>query len=698
MIALLTGHSKARRLVYTTLLLVFFPGLNLLMGWGKVLAQGTDSILFHYAVERIDTHAVWFTMKAPLPKGLHLYSLITDPEKQVGSFLKFDTVLRSRIRGGVSEAYISTGGWDSALSVPIHYFTDSVVWRQKLNIADTDSLLIKGSLIYLGRAHGQYVSDESSFRVYVHKTGSSPGSAPTPGPTIDLGHTPSPSLWWTFLLAFGGGLLALLTPCVYSMIPVTVSYFTKKSSTRKQGIRNALTYALSIVLIFTGLGFLITLIFGPTALNQLSTNWIANLVFFGLFVVFGLSFLGGFELRLPSSWINGTDSKASKISVGGIFFMALTLVLVSFSCTGPIIGNLLVLASRGSILGPLVGMFGFSAALGLPFALFAFFPGKLHVLGKAGGWLNALKVSLGFLELALALKFLSNADLMKGWRMLDRDVFLCAWIVLFGLLGFYLLGKIKLHHDDELPSNDFGRPYLTTTRLVLAIAVLIFTLYLIPGLWGAPLKGVSAFLPPMGTQDFSLSNAPTGARIREGQNDTALKYDDTPVKYDEAPIKYAEQMKMYEPQVVAQLHLRTYYDYNQALAEARKEHKPLMLDFTGINCSNCRKMESEVWSDPQVLQRLRNDFVIASLYVDARNIDLQESELYQSPASHKQIDNLGDKNADLQISRFGTSSMPCYYFLGTSEQPLTNNGYGYDPDIKKFAALLDSVVNKFHQS
>jgi thiol:disulfide interchange protein DsbD len=443
-------------------------------------------------------------------------------------------------------------------------------------------------------------------------------------------------------------------------------------------------YAASIVIIFTLLGFLITLVFGPAALNNLATNWIANLVFFALFLIFGISFLGAFEINLPSSWMNRSDARAGTTSFIGIFFMALTLVLVSFSCTGPIIGNLLVLAAKGSYLGPLVGMLGFSVALALPFALFAFFPSKLNILGKAGGWLNAVKVTLGFLELALALKFLSNADLVKGWRILDREVFLSLWIVIFGLLGMYLLGKLKLHHDDELPKNDFGLPYLTVPRLMFAILSLSFTIYMVPGLWGAPLKGIGAFVPPLGTQDFiSTSGAqrPVGGSEHAGSVSSGLP----------APVKYHDRMRMYEPEVVTTYGMTTYFDYDEALAVARKVGKPLMIDFTGINCVNCRKMESEVWSDPEVMRRLKEDFVIVSLYVDVQDIELPERAHYYSEALSKKVTTLGDKNADMQVTRFQANSQPYYFFVDGNEQRLVPEGYGYDPNIPKFIRLLEAA-------
>jgi thiol:disulfide interchange protein DsbD len=470
------------------------------------------------------------------------------------------------------------------------------------------------------------------------------------------------------------------------MIPVTVSFFTKRSKNKTEGIKNAISYSVSIVIIFTLLGFLITVIFGPTALNNLATNWIANLIFFLIFLIFGISFLGAFEIALPSSWGNKADSKASTGSFLGIFFMALTLVVVSFSCTGPIIGNLLVIAARGSYWGPLVGMFGFSLALALPFALFAFFPGKLNVLGKAGGWLNAVKVTLGFLELALALKFLSNADLSKGWRILDREVFISLWVVIFMLLGIYLLGKIKFSHDDELPKNDFDIPYLSVTRLFFAMASFSFAVYMIPGLWGAPLKSISAFLPPMGTQDF-IANASSKTVSFENTSSAA----ELP-----RPVKYYDQMKKYEPEVVVQYGMTTYFDYDEALGVARKLHKPLMLDFTGINCSNCRKMEGEVWSNPEVMKRLKENFVIVSLYVDVQNIDLQPSEQYFSKTLNKEITTLGDKNADLQVTQYNANVQPYYFFLDANENRLEPEGYGYDSNVEKFKNMLDDVVAKYN--
>lgn len=625
--------------------------------------------------QRVNDQQVLVTIKAEIPNGVKLYGIKKSDADALYSTIDFDSSAKIYISEKVKEVGVAHFENDMSVNATVNYFSDSVLWQQNIKAGLADSFSLKGVVNYLYKKGEEYLPGEKQFKIVVE-------------PQHNLNDTSNQqinkSLIWIFLTAFGGGLLALLTPCVYSMIPVTVSFFTKRSKSKSEGIKNALYYSGSIILIFTLLGFLITLIFGPAALNNLATNWLANLIFFAVFVLFGVSFLGAFEITLPSSWANKADSKAGMSSFMGIFFMALTLVVVSFSCTGPIIGNLLVLASKGSYWGPLTGMLGFSIALALPFALFAFFPSKLNVLGKAGGWLNAVKVTLGFLELALALKFLSNADLVKGWRLLDREVFISIWIVIFILMGLYLLGKLKFHHDDELPKNDFGYPYLTVTRLVFAITALVFAVYMIPGLWGAPLKGISAFVPPMGTQDFNASSgkiSPATASFAASE--------------DFHPSKYYDQMKIYEPEVVTKYGMTTYFDYAEALEAARKQKKALMLDFTGINCVNCRKMEGQVWSDPAVMQRLKEDFVIVSLYVDVQNIDLPEKEQYYSKSLGKQVETLGDKNADMQVTKFGANTQPYYFFIDANENKLVEEGYGYDPDIQKFINLLQTVKEEY---
>ena len=655
----------------------------------NVFSQDSSAIKFSYSTERINDSEVVLSIKGKIPSGIKLFALQKSPEEILYSSIHFDSSVSSRLHDSVYSKEKVQTAHDAALKSNVHFFTDSVNWQQIIKAAPTDSFLVKGAVNYLYQQGSEYPSKKDEFEVFVlpvHSAESSNNKSAQLSQINDGGTVATRSLTWIFFTPFAGGLLALITPCVYSMIPVTVSFFTKKSKNKSEAIRNAFTYSLSIVVIFTLLGFLITVIFGPAALNNLATNWIANIIFFLVFLIFGISFLGAFEISLPSSWGNRADSKASTGSFMGIFFMALTLVVVSFSCTGPIIGNLLVIAARGSYWGPLIGMFGFSLALALPFALFAFFPQKLNVLGKAGGWLNAVKVTLGFLELALALKFLSNADLSQGWRILDREVFISLWIVIFVLLGFYLLGKLKFHHDDHLPKNDFDIPYISIPRLFFAIASLSFAVYMFPGLWGAPLKGISAFVPPMGTQDFnSSSSLRTVSYDKNDSSSASLPH----------PVKYYEQMKIYEPPVVVQYGMVTYFDYDEALAVARKVHKPLMLDFTGINCVNCRKMEGSVWSDPEVMKRLKDNFVIVSLYVDVHKVHLQPNEQYYSESLGKKVTDLGDKNTDLQITKYNANTQPFYFFLDAKENRLEPEGYGYDSDVQKFKNMLDDVVAKY---
>jgi len=645
--------------------------------WGA--AQDSLPVKITPSFERTGPEEVTVVLKLDIKPGVKVFGLAKDSAAQLFSSFVFDSTAE-KLRSGKPLQSSNLKKETNPELGEVEFFQDSAVWKQQLKISSGDSAFLKGTATLLYQNGESFEPVEVPFRINITSD-----VAVTSG-VANTNEQPARSLIWIFLSAFGGGLLALLTPCVYSMIPVTVSFFTKRSKSRAEGIRNAFYYSVSIVVIFTLIGFLVTLIFGPAALNNLATNWIANIVFFAIFLIFGISFLGAFEITLPASWSTRADSRASTGSFWGIFFMALTLVIVSFSCTGPIIGNLLVLASKGSYYGPLVGMFGFSLALALPFALFAFFPSKLNLLGKAGGWLNSVKVTLGFLELALALKFLSNADLARNWRMLDREVFLSLWIVIFLLLGLYLLGKLRFHHDDDLPKNDFGHPYLTVTRLFFAIGAFTFMVYMVPGLWGAPLKGLSAFLPPMGTQDFNSAKSQAMAAGGSSSNNGALPH----------PQKYYEVMKKNEPDVVVNNGLVTYFEYEEALEVAKKTGKPLMLDFTGINCINCRKMEGQVWSDPRVMQKLKDEFIIASLFVDVHHgVDLPPAQQYYSEALKKQVETLGDRNTDIAVTRFGANTQPYYFFLDGSEKRLIQEGYGYDPDVDKFLRHLDAAIAEF---
>ena len=457
-------------------------------------------------------------------------------------------------------------------------------------------------------------------------------------------HTQGDMSWiYIFVTGFLGGLLALFTPCVWPIIPMTVSFFLKRSKDKKKGIRDAWTYGASIVVIYVALGLAITLIFGASALNALSTNAIFNILFFLMLVVFAASFFGAFEITLPSKWSNAVDSKAeSTTGLLSIFLMAFTLSLVSFSCTGPIIGFLLVqVSTTGSIVAPAIGMLGFAIALALPFTLFALFPSWLKSMPKSGGWMNVIKVTLGFLELAFALKFLSVADLAYGWRLLDRETFLALWIVIFALLGFYLLGKIKFPHDDD--DNKVG-----VTRFFMALVSLAFAVYMVPGLWGAPLKAVSAFAPPMQTQDFNLY-----------KNEVHDKFD----------------------------------DYDLGMEYARLNGKPVMLDFTGYGCVNCRKMEAAVWTDPKVSDLINNDYVLITLYVDNKT-PLTEPVKIVENGTERTLRTVGDKWSYLQRVKFGANAQPFYVLLDNQGKPL-NKSYAYDEDIPKYIEFLQTGLENY---
>ena len=468
-------------------------------------------------------------------------------------------------------------------------------------------------------------------------------------------------LWTIFFLAFIGGFAALLTPCVFPMIPMTVSFFTKQSGTREKGIANALIYGFSIIVIYVLLGSLITGIFGADALNALSTSVLFNIIFFIVLVFFATSFLGAFEIVLPNSWANKVDRQAGKSGIIAIFFMALALAIVSFSCTGPIVGTLLVeSASKGGI-APIVGMLGFSSAIALPFMLFAMFPGWMNSLPKSGGWLNTVKVSLGFLELALAFKFLSNADLVVQAHLLEREVFLIIWIVIFGAWALYLFGKLTLPHDSPLT-------HLSVGRLYMAIFVSIFTVYLIPGLWGAPLKIISGFPPPM-----TYSESPNGIGT-SGGNTTAA-------------IALPEHAHSGPHGIIA------FHDYEHGLAYAKKVGKPILLDFTGHACVNCRKMEDFVWSKPEILSILKDKVVLVSLYVDDKR-ELPKEEQYVSKETGKEIVTIGNKWSDYQITRYKNNAQPYYIILDSAGKDISKP-VGYTPDVEEYKKWLEDGISKF---
>lgn len=470
------------------------------------------------------------------------------------------------------------------------------------------------------------------------------------------------SFFGFFLLAFLAGLAALLTPCVFPMIPMTVSFFTGRGNKFQ-----ALMYGFSIIAIYTIIGAILAPLMGPETANHLSTEWIPNLIFFSVFIVFGLSFLGLFEITLPGTFINKVDQQAEKGGFTGVFFMAFTLVLVSFSCTGPLVGSILVSSAGGEFLKPIVGMFAFSLAFAIPFTLFAFFPNWLKSLPKSGGWLNTVKVVLGFIEIALAFKFLSIADQAFHWHILDREINLAIWIVITVLIGVYLMKGFRLPGDTGKDAED---KTVSVLRISMAIIVFTFTVYLIPGMWGAPLKALAGYLPPMSTHDFDL----LGANRKDKPNEIC----DVP--------KYADFLHLPHG-------INGYFDYKQALACARQQHKPLFIDFTGHGCTNCREMEARVWSDPQVLKRLKEDYVVVALYVDDKT-ELPESEWYVSSYDKKTKKTIGKQNADLQISNLNNNAQPFYVLVNTNEDVLVSPK-PYDLSVENFVKFLDEGKKKF---
>jgi len=478
------------------------------------------------------------------------------------------------------------------------------------------------------------------------------------------------TLWDTFLQGLVGGFIAFLMPCIFPMVPLTVSYFTKRAGSKAKGIGQALIYGASIIIIYVAFGLFITLVFGSTKLNELSSSGTFNFVFFILLVVFAISFFGAFEITLPSSFVNKIDQKADNSKgFGGIFFMAASLALVSFSCTGPIIGTLLVQASsKGDILAPAIGMFGFALALAIPFTLSAVFPGFMP---KSGGWLNSVKVCLGFLELALALKFLSAADLVWHWDLFDREVFLVLWIVIFTLLGLYILGKIKFSHDSDVP-------YVSVPRLFIAIFSFAFAMYLVPGLWGAPVNILSGIAPPLNTQDFILGGSTTSAPSSASSSDfpATVKYNDV----------------LHPPRG-----FNAFFDLDEGMAYAKKTGKPILIDFTGHACVNCRKMEDLIWVNPEVGSLIKDKYVLIQLYVDERSVKMPPEKVHQSKILRTITDDLGRWNGDFQATNYNSNSQPFYVLTDQSLVPLVSP-QGAIFDAKEYAAYLQSGLDKFNAS
>jgi thiol:disulfide interchange protein len=622
-------------------------------------AQIHNPVKWDYAIEDNE-----FVFTVTIEKGWHVYSQNNPPDDgPIPTSFNFEANDKLELIGKPAEGKPHKE-FDPNFQIELAFFSDKAVFRQKAKALGDAPFKVKGFLDYMVCDDKMCLPPEMiDFEFEVDPKTFVAGTSDTED--SEDGKTP----WGIFIAGFLGGLLALLTPCVFPMIPLTVSFFTKQSKNKAKGVANAIIYGLSIIGIYVLLGFGVTKIFGADALNALSTNVWFNLAFFVLLVVFAISFLGAFEIRMPSSWINKADSASDKGGLVGIFFMAFTLSLVSFSCTGPIIGTLLVEAAvNGGYMGPIVGMIGFSSALALPFALFAAFPGWLNGLPQSGGWLNSVKVVLGFLELALAFKFLSNADLVVQAHLLTREVFLVIWIVIFLLMALYLLGAFRFAHDSPVK-------HITIPRLSFAMLALFMTIYLIPGLFGAPLKIISGFPPPM-----HYSESPKGV----GYQPPVIQYSGE--KMDVEAVKRAEGCPH---------SLNCFKDYEEGLAYAKEVGKPVLLDFTGHACVNCRKMEDNVWSDPEVLTRLRNDFVLISLYVD-EDIKLSEEEQIQVTIGDrtKTLRTIGNKWSYMQTVRFGTNSQPYYVILDHNENQLGESA-AYDSDIQKYVNWLDTGLTMF---
>ena len=599
--------------------------------------------------------------KATIEEHWHVYSMNLPVETMTQpTEFAFDTLKGVELVGKVVEPKPITQ-FDPVNQEELSWFENEVTFTQKVRLTKSEGVVI-GAVNFMACDDEKCLAPE-----WVDFEFKLSGEVATSGTSDAVGVDRS----WIgiFIAGFLGGLLALLTPCVFPMIPLTVSFFTKQSKTRAKGVTNALIYGAFIVFIYVVLGFLVTITFGADALNALSTNVWFNLFFFVLLVVFAISFLGAFEITLPSSWVNKADQASDRGGLIGIFFMAFTLSLVSFSCTGPIIGTLLVEAAvNGGVLGPIMGMTGFSVALALPFGLFAAFPGWLNSMPKSGGWLNSVKVVLGLLELALAFKFLSNADLVMQAGLLQRELFLAIWIAIFGTLALYLFGFIKFPHDSPVGN-------LSIPRYLFGLLVLIFTIYLIPGLWGAPLKIISGFPPP---NFYSESPNGFGGGGTVSSNVTLSK--DGKVVGDPEHCPHG---------------LPCFHDYEEGLAYAKESGKPIMLDFTGWACVNCRKMEEQVWSDPRVLKRLREDYVLISLYVDEK-LDLPKEEQIEVEigGKTKKLRTVGNKWSYMQAERFGTNSQPYYVVLDHNENQLGGPA-AYDPDIEKYVDWLDEGLSNF---
>jgi thiol:disulfide interchange protein DsbD len=686
----------AKRIVLFAMLVAAFQ---------MVSAQILEPVKWSFESKKTGDGEYELRFMAKMDEGWHVYSQFVPSGGPIPTSFKFDNPVGFTLVGKVREPKPLEEN-DPNFNMVVKYFAKSVEFTQKVKVISDKPVEVKGFLEFMCCNNQNCLPPTEvnySFKLEGVKTAavapndttkknvavpaaivkdtaaSIPLKEPTTVATAKAEIKPAASnddftgkdrtLLWFFLQAFVWGLLAILTPCVFPMIPMTVSYFMKSGS---KGKVQAMVYGLSIIAIYVIFGVLVSVLFGADFGNWLSTHWIPNVLFFLIFIVFAASFFGYFEITVPSWMINKSVQQEDKGGLMGTIFMAFTLVLVSFSCTGPIVGTVLVQAVGGQILKPVIGMLGFSLAFAIPFTLFAFFPQWLKQMPKSGGWLNTIKVVIGFIELAFALKFLNVPDQTYHWGILDREVYLSFWIVIFTMMGFYLLGKIKFPHDSDYPV------VRSFPRLLVIIFTFTFVMYLIPGLWGAPLKAISGWLPPMETQDFDINaiareNSGSGGGTKVAGNMT------------EAP-RYADVLKLPHG-------LSGYFDYNQALRVSKALKKPVFVDFTGHGCTNCREMENRVWSDPGVLRRLRENFVLVALYVDDKVIEMPNEERYTNK-NGREVKLLGKKNADIQTSQFGTNSQP-YYVILDSDGKLLVSPKAYDLNVENFKKFLDAGFEEF---
>lgn len=664
--------------------------------WTTVSAQVLEPVKWFTSVEKISETEYDLISTATIDRGWHLYSQNVPDDGPIPTAFTYDIGKDAELMGATIEEEGRTVD-DPIFNMRIKYFDDLAEFRQRISLINKELSIVKGEVEFMvcddmrclpptyidlnfDLTKAKSVTDSTADETDTNSTLNFqiPDNIDAHVATNDntsLSTTSSEAeedadnsgLWTIFILGMGAGLIALFTPCVFPMVPMTVSFFTKQSQNKAEGVKNAIIYGICIVIIYVILGTGVVAIFGASAINEFSTSVTFNLLFFFILVIFAVSFLGAFEIMLPQSWANKIDSKAGKGGYTGIFFMALALAIVSFSCTGPFVGNIIVVSATKGGLAPMIGMLGFSIALALPFGLFAAFPGWLNSLPKSGGWLNTVKVVLGFLELAFAFKFLSQADLVLQLHFLEREVFIAIWIAIFGTLAFYLFGKIRLPHDSPLTHISVG-------RLSLGLLALSFTIYMVPGLWGAPLKLISAFPPPL---DYSESPYGVG-NSRTGGGFVSNDAQDLP---DGAYLLAPHQILAFN-------------DYDKGLAYAKEVGKPVMLDFTGWACVNCRKMEQNVWPNDQVLNVLKNEVVLISLYVDDKR-KLEDHEIVESQLRPgKQLKYIGQKWSEFQTIRYKTNTQPFYVLIGHDEENL-NDPVGYTPNALEYSEWLREGVSAF---